>query len=206
MPNSDEKGFVYIATGEKYVDEAIRSAKSLHRCMPEAKTTLFTKGAEKNSFLPGPFDNVCELKDVHYSCLDKMYPLSETPYEKTIYLDTDTHICESIEELFDVLDRFDIAAAHAPFRVQYPLHNIPEAFPEMNTGLIAFRKSDKALQVMRKWPEYYLEQKNSSRKPRHDQHSFRRALYESEAQISVLPPEYNFRTIFPGFVGYIISV
>jgi len=201
MPNSADKGFVYIATGVKYINEAIQSAKSLRRCMPEAKIALFTKEAEKNNVLSGPFTELLELENVHYSCLDKLYPLVDTPYEKTIFLDTDTYVCDGIGELFDILDRFDIAAAHAPYRVQYPLANVPEAFPELNTGLIAFRKTENALGVLKKWPVFYLEQKSSAIVPHHDQHSFRRALYESDAHFLVLPSEYNFRTIFPGFAG-----
>jgi alpha-N-acetylglucosamine transferase len=33
---------------------------------------------------------------------------------QTIFLDTDTYVIDNIDELFDLLERFDIAAAHAP--------------------------------------------------------------------------------------------
>ena len=141
------------------------------------------------------------LTEVTKSCLDKMYPLVETPYEKTLFLDTDTYLCDRIDELFDVLDKYDIAAAHPPYRVQYQIPGIPECFPEPNTGVIAFRKSSAALEVLRRWPEEYKRQIASQNKPHHDQHSFRAALYHCDARFLVIPHEYNFRSIGPNFAG-----
>ena len=198
---AEEKGVVYIATGRKFVDEALISVRSVKSVMPELPITLFTDLPELVDAPPEGVDTVSLLTDVSKSCLDKMYPLLETPYEKTLFLDTDTWLCERVDELFTVLDRYDIAAAHPPFRVQYEIADIPECFPEPNTGVILFRKNAAAFEVLKRWPDEYKKQLASDRKPHHDQHSFRAALYYSSARFLVLPHEYNFRSIGPNFAG-----
>lgn len=35
-----------------------------------------------------------------------------SPFEHTIFLDTDTFVCGDFSELFDLLDHFDIAMSH----------------------------------------------------------------------------------------------
>lgn len=199
--NSLKKGVVYIATGKDFVEEALVSARSVHKQMPELPIALFTDLEEVKSEPPEPISQVFLLENVTKSCLDKMYPLLETPFEKTLFLDTDTYICDRLDELFDVLDNYDIALAHPPFRVQYHIAGIPDCFPEPNTGVILFRRSPEALEVIRQWPVEYERQRTSACKPHHDQHSLRAALYGAKAKFLVLPHEYNFRNIGPNFAG-----
>ena len=198
---TESKGVVFIATGEKFVAEALISVRSVKNIMPELSISLFTDLEDLVTSPPDGVDSVFYLKEVTKSCLDKMYPLVDTPYEKTLFLDTDTYLCERVDALFDVLDKYDIAAAHPPYRVQYEIPGIPECFPEPNTGVIVFKKNDAALDVLKQWPEEYKKQIASECKPHHDQHSFRAALYASNARFLVLPHEYNFRSIGPNFAG-----
>ncbi|WP_339136386.1 MAG: hypothetical protein WGN25_00665 [Candidatus Electrothrix sp. GW3-4] len=197
----ESRGVVYVATGEKFVTEALISVRSVKRQMPELPVTLFTDLQELVASPPEGVDVVFHLTQVTNSCLDKMYPLAESPYERTLFLDTDTYLCDRIDELFDVLDNYDIAAAHPPYRVQYHLPDIPECFPEPNTGVIAFKRTSGALEVLSNWSKEYKKQLASPNKPHHDQHSFRAALYHSTARFLVLPQEYNFRNIGPNFAG-----
>ena len=197
----EERGVVYIATGQKFVDEAMISARSVKKHMPEVSITLFTDLENLVDAPPGPVNKVFLMQEVRKSCLDKMYPLTDTPYERTLFLDTDTYVCDRIDELFEVLDNYDIAIAHPPYRVQYEIKGIPECFPEPNTGVIVFKRSSESLEVMKQWPIEYEKQLASTCKPHHDQHSFRAALYGSGARILVLPHEYNFRNIGPNFAG-----
>ncbi|WPD22729.1 MAG: hypothetical protein SD837_21405 [Candidatus Electrothrix scaldis] len=195
------RGVVYVATGEKFVAEALISVRSVKKQMPEIPITLFTDLQELVAHPPDGVDSVFHMTQVTHSCLDKMYPLIESPYERTLFLDTDTYLCARIDELFEVLDNYDIAAAHPPYRVQYYLPDIPECFPEPNTGVIAFKKTPRALEVLKNWSNEYKKQLASPNKPHHDQHSFRAALYHSTARFLVLPQEYNFRNIGPNFAG-----
>ena len=197
----ESRGVVYIATGQKFVDEALISARSVRKTMGSVPIVLFTDLEHLVIDPPEPVNEVILMTDVRKSCLDKMYPLLDTPFERTLFLDTDTYVCDKVDELFEILDHFDVAVAHPPYRVQYQIDGIPECFPEPNTGVIAFRRSPEALKAIGQWPVEYERQQVSGRKPHHDQHSFRVALYQSEARVLILPHEYNFRNIGPNFAG-----
>ena len=113
---TESRGVVYVATGEKFVAEALISVRSVKKQMPEIPITLFTdlQGLVGNP--PEGVDSVCYLTQVTNSCRDKIYPLTDSPYEKTLFLDTDTYVCKPVYDLFTMLDRFDIALAQAPDR------------------------------------------------------------------------------------------
>jgi hypothetical protein len=77
-----------------------------------------------------PRDDLLEIlyhPGPRYSWADKPLALSERGAEddQLLFLDTDTRVCGSIMELFDVLDAFELAAAYAPIRLsprQPPSH------------------------------------------------------------------------------------
>eukprot|EP01088_Endostelium_zonatum_P008194 TRINITY_DN2084_c0_g1_i1.p1 TRINITY_DN2084_c0_g1~~TRINITY_DN2084_c0_g1_i1.p1 ORF type:complete len:502 (-),score=82.57 TRINITY_DN2084_c0_g1_i1:49-1554(-) len=68
-----------------------------------------------------------------------------TPYEKTIFLDTDIYFCEKPDPIFTVLDRFDAAAADDVFR--HWGSTLTPGFPasarsvmyDINGGLLAYK-------------------------------------------------------------------
>jgi len=83
-------------------------------------------------------------------------------------------------------------------------HQMPEcpaAFPELNTGVILYRQSDSVNNLFQSWIRIYQAQLQSDRPPLHDQPAFRQAIFESEINLSILPPEYNLRTVMPMFIG-----
>ncbi len=115
-------------------------------------------------------------------------------------------------EFFSLLERFDLAAVHAPYRAQYQICEVPDCFPELNTGVLLFRQSAQTGLLFEQWAQIYRE---DGKKPlnwffpggaslyRHaipNQPSFRRALYESGLRIATSPPEYNCRFPFSGFL------
>lgn len=203
---AESRGVVYVATGEKFVAEALISVQSVKKQMPELPVTLFTDLRELVANPPGGVDSVVHLTQVTKSCRDKMYPLADSPYEKTLFLDTDTYVCEPIYDLFSILDRFDIALAQAPDRYQYDLLGLPDCFTELNSGVIAFRKNQQVLALLNKWQETFEQMLNKDEGSYRDQHSLRHALYHSSVRFFVLPPEYNFRTVCPNFAGKHCSV
>jgi len=107
----NNRGVVYIATGQKFVDEALISARSVRRRMGDIPIALFTDLSHLQQNPPDPVNMVYLMHNVRKSCLDKMYPLLDTPFEKTLFLDTDTYVCDRIDEVFDILDHYDIAIA-----------------------------------------------------------------------------------------------
>ena len=190
-----------MATGKKFVDEATLSAASVKKHMPDVPITMFTDIPEYLSSVSGVIDTVFPLSEVTNSCRDKIKPLIESPYEKTLFLDTDTFVCESVYDVFDMLDRFDIALCQAPDRYQYDLPEIPACFTELNSGVIAYRANERVKSLLKSWEITFLEMLNKDVNSTRDQHSLRHVLYRSEVSFFVLPPEYNFRTICPNFAG-----
>lgn len=148
---------------------------------------------------PG-FDEVRQIAHPERSFADKIPPLLESPFEKTIFLDTDTFVCAPLDDIFLLLDRFDFLAAHAPMRVTWPQQDIPDVFPEVNSGVMAWRKSARTDSLFSAWKRLYCEHVRATGQT-DDQPALRRALYESDLRIGILPPEYNFRTVLPAFAG-----
>lgn len=192
----NETGFLYVATGDRFVAEARDSAISLRRWMPETPIVLHS---DRRPEPAEPFDQVIPLGNPQHFFIDKIEPLLETPFEKTVFLDTDTRVCAEISDLFAILDRFDIAVSHAPFRHDRPFAT-PNCFVELNTGVIAYRRCEAVMKLIHRWLEIYNEEVARCGKVS-DQAAFRQAAYESDARLYVLPPEYNLRTVMPAATG-----
>jgi hypothetical protein len=192
------RGIIYVATGDNFYQEAEISAKAVKEEM-EVSITLFTD-RDRNT---NTFDNIEIIPNPTYGFIDKIYGIKHSPYNKTIYLDTDTLVCDEIYELFDILGEFDLAAtfdvtrwagnitdnATKPGRY---VDEIPRSFPTYSTGLIAFIDNDRTNSLFNNWQEVI-------KSPDHgDQPSFRRALYYSDVRINALIPAYNYVAKYPG--------
>ncbi len=189
-------GVLYVATGTRHLVEAVRSAQSLRKHMPHIPIILYT---DQVNVTFRTFTEIRKIERPLHSFGDKILPLKETPFERTLFLDTDTYICAPIQDLFDVLDRFDLAASHAPYRPARP-SVIPDCFCELNSGVIAYRMRPETVRFFDKWFQLYQAFVEATGMTE-DQPVFRRALYESSIGVYILPPEYNLRTIMPGFSG-----
>jgi len=202
MKNTDldlDFGILYIATGTKYIQEAIHSAKSVRQIMPKLPIAIYLD--DPSSIPAGLFDLVNQINDPQFSYIDKVLLLQKTPFKKTLFLDTDTLVIDPVYELKTLLSKFDIACSHAPVRDTHQMPECPAAFPELNTGVILYRQSDSVNNLFQSWIRIYQAQLQSDRPPLHDQPAFRQAIFESEINLSILPPEYNLRTVMPMFIG-----
>jgi hypothetical protein len=200
-----QRGILYIATGPSYVAEAIGAARSVKEVWPGISLGLITDVPPP----PGCFDHV-EIVEAERSSRDKPSLIGRSPFEQTIFLDADTYCCAPFPELFDQLDRFELLAALEDCRfstkfdpltgeerfVQVP--GIPESFPELNTGVMAFRRTAATTALFERWIAEYDEVLNGPLSDYHDQPSFRAAIYRSTVPFGVLPSEYNFRLGCPG--------
>lgn len=195
---SVSRGVLYVATGAKYVDDAIRSSSSVRRHMPDLDIAIVTDLPER---VAGKFEHVIELPgSPRHSFLDKVVGLGLSPFEDTLFLDADTFVCESCTEVFDLLPRFDLAVAHDACRVGAPV-DCPESFGELNTGVLVFRQTEEMQALLRRWLENYRLDDEQAPGERNDQPSFRVALFESNIRFHVLTPEYNFILWYPAFSG-----
>ena len=200
------KGVYYINNGKGFVEEAAMSAESLKKNNPDLETTIATDQEE----VPPVFDQHIKIDDPNPEVISKVRHLSKTPYDKTLFLDSDIYVDSDITELFETVENFDIAVAHASRRKNLR-DTVPESFPLFNTGVIAYRKNDKVLNFLEKWKENYMEEAVGNSKeieteeglkkmPVPDQPSFRETIYNSDLQIVPLTMRYNCRH---GFLGYV---
>jgi hypothetical protein len=190
-----KEGILYVATGERFLAEACRSAARVRELMPGIPIALA-------SDLQGPkelFDHHLKITEPKFNFSDKIGPLLSAPFEKTVFLDTDTWLCEPVPEMFSILDRHDVAMAHAPMRFT-ATSSVPPTFPECNSGVIAYHLNDRTRWLFALWEKLYQE-RLASTGVIDDQPSLRDALWRSDASFATLPPEYNFRFIMPAFAG-----
>ena len=182
------KGVVYVAVGEVYTNMAIASSISLKRHNPDLAVHLFTdqEGIKVESIESyGSIENPHRRSKVDY--------ISASPFDLTLYLDSDTFVLENLHGMFNILERFDLAIAHAHKRnivatTETWTVQLPYAFPQLNSGVILFRRNELTQQLLSDWARAYHE--SGFKK---DQVTLRQLIWLSEARIYILPPEYNIR-------------
>lgn len=195
-----ERCFVYVATGSSYCNEAVHSAYSLKEHHPDIPICIICDAALSDPV----FDLVLEHPDPAGTFVDKL-AMHIVPYEKVVFIDSDTLILDSIADLFTLLDKFDIAATQETLRGwDYKLDGIPDCFPEFTTGLIAFRRTPEVIDFFAAWQAAYQDLKDNFihayRTFDEDQPSFRKALFWSDLRLTVIPSEYQFVINYPNYL------
>lgn len=203
------QGALYIATGQRYIEEGLKSVASLKTSMPSVHVTLFCDQRVSSPDLDDvilieasareetPKTSSQNVNRSKGGMFNKVYHMSRSPYERTLYLDTDTYVVSDISDIFQLLDRFDMAVAHAPHRSprtavqRKKFDRIPSSFVVMNTGVVAFKRSARTEAFFSNWLKSYQEDVDALEY--NDQTSFREALYHSDLRIATLTPEYNYR-------------
>lgn len=208
-----DQGCLYIATGSQYVVEAAQSAASLRRHHPKVHITCVAD--EQGQVKDGVFDQVIRVNRIG-DLRDKvrgMYDLS--PYERTLFLDTDTIICGDLSPLLDILDYFDLAIGFTILREPIPKapHRM-RILTEYNSGVVAFRKNERVAKLMQRWVELSEERRamfarNASEtatvadRAFWGEYAFRLdpalsiALVESDVRYFTFPVEWNYRAHTP---------
>jgi len=181
--------------------------------MPNLPITLFTDHLENIA----PFDRIAPIPpravpwdiergaagetDASQGLVARVkYAYAADWYDETLMLDSDVWVKGPLRDVFDLLSRFDVALAHAPVRDNWVqtdvVAGVPDAFPTLNCGVVAFRRCDAVAQVFARWWSLYERQLRDGWRGT-DQPALRRALWEGDARLAVLPEEYNFRVVFP---------
>src|SRR5215472_11492018 len=128
-------GIMYSAFGAKYIAEAIESARSSLRCN-DVPHLLFA--AEDPQDVPDGLTVVRFEQVSSDPFVDRIANMRRSPFERTIYLDSDTYLIDDITDVFTLLDRYEMALAHANYRgLEDP--EVPRAFSEFNCGVVAWR-------------------------------------------------------------------
>jgi hypothetical protein len=112
--------------------------------------------------------------------------LEETPYDRTLHLDADTYIMDNISEVFDVLDRFDLAIPISTWYMKKDNMSLPMCFPEPAGGFFTWVNNKKMKSFFKQVANRCEEWDSNS-----DEGIMREALYNSNIRFAILPYEYN---------------
>ncbi len=159
-----KKGVIYTASGDRYVKEAIYSAKTLKKYNKSIGTTLFTSDINVSSPY---FDNVIHQPPIKHPQKYKIENMLNSPYEYTLYLDSDTQITDKIEELFDFLLNYDLGVTN---RVKcnwgHPVEFIDYIDETCyNGGFLLFKKNEKVNTFIQAWYDKMAKNKDEDIKP-----------------------------------------
>ena len=191
-----DEGYLFVTNRG---DEAVFAATQLREVSRGANMTLLSDAATLRDVgsAASVFDVVLSAEvampdlDVHDSMgfrLQKLRGMLHSPYERTIYMDSDTFSCKSPEELFRVLERS--AADMACVWGGRGNHSGASA------GVLAYRKSAASDALWRAWERIYRDVMASTRR---EQPSFQKAVKEavggSGLGVVKLPMTYNCRNV-----------
>jgi len=196
-------GVLYVATGEQHRAEALRSALSLKAAMPALPIAL---ASDLDALPPNlPFDRLIHVADARHAHGDKIAPLLLSPFERTLFLDSDTYVCRPFPELFAIAGRFEFAACHDTWRQGWPMP-VPAAFVHLNSGVMLYRLTPAVRQLFADWQAVYwrLFDQGPCQVGEDwlgDQSPLQQVLWDSQVRFYVLPGEYNYRTWCANFVG-----
>lgn len=178
-----ERGFVFAATGEVYVTLARRAARTLRLAIPDANVDLFTDTPTGDPV----FSREHKLSDGFFR--PKMEAMRRSRFERTVMLDADILVMTPVDELFEILDHYELAGVAGISRVRTfynPSDQIPRAIPNINTGVLAIRRTDVTQAFLTEWDRRVREDGD-----RLDQPAFRRLLWQMKPNFLVLTQEYN---------------
>lgn len=200
-----EKGVLFVATGnEKYIKQAVISRNSLKRFDPDLKTAIYTDQETDNQW-----SEVIEAKnEVDQEIMtSKITGMLNSPFNKTLFLDTDTFVLGKIDSLFDLLSKFDIAYAPSHFNLKKSAvlrgkfaefgiskklvsDNIPSSFLPIQSGVMLIKKDT---------TRTFLKEVLNSYKDKNwwdDQVAFYECLWNSDLNSYILPRSYNFCSLW----------
>jgi hypothetical protein len=196
-----DDGIIYSCSGESYVAEAIRAARSSLRHNPLPHVLFASPSPASHTADPGVSIHPFEASEDPF--LDKIRNIRRSPFERTIFLDTDTLVVDELVHLLDLLERYDLAVAHTAGYRGFADPEVPAAFYELNTGVMAWRSNERTAAFLAGWEQTYAAwgRKEPFRSAAtSDQAAFRNCAWKHELRLVVLGPEYNFRTLFPATV------
>jgi hypothetical protein len=183
-----------VVFGESYCKEARLSIESLRRYNSEPIQVL----TDRPEIFRDRFDNleVKEIVPAHKRA--KVDFIRGSIFEKTIYLDSDTIVAAPVDDLFEMLDRFDVIGTIDAARKRENISRkikaydeIPYAFSEVNGGVLGFNSSFESLEMLDLWRTYFYRHFEDT--GGWDQPSLRMALWNSSVRLCMLPAEYNVR-------------
>lgn len=208
--------FFFITNSRRHFDQAVISALRINELMPNHPIAMFITDPldwGKDELPTEPFKTRVKINaEEKFTIHNKWYLTQNHLMEgaldclnlmgvnKAIYLDCDTYMIDPVPELFDLLEGFEFAGAHAPGRKTAPtVYDIPMCFPEINIGVNPMVVNSKMTAFWGEVAEKHLAHLDVF--GNNDQAPLRQVLHEHRLtrefpSFYILPPEYNLRFHF----------
>jgi len=211
----DDIGIIYAVRGEKYLSEVYDSIKSVRSTNPEIPITIFSDINPENILQSEHNIDHIDISDARFSKRPKIDCLLQTPYKKTLYLDSDTYVQGDLKNIFEFLDGYDFVCKcqeqnyewshkssedkefpggisnEEEFRERLDM-NTPRMMPDYNSAVVAYNMNERTRELLNTWGSIYekhLEIPGYFR----DQPALRKAIFETDVKVGgSLPPECNF--------------
>ena len=198
---TENYGVFYVAAGQKYIDEACNSARSLKKINSSLKISIACNHQPEDI---GLFDRIILVNETVASRNEGLlfktkYLYALSPYQKTLFVDTDTFFINDIESGFGILDYFDVSMTLDPPDSHFPTLSSGKKIDckPVNTGVIFFRKNEVNNYLFQEWLKIYSEKLSHNPNLREsDQTSCTEALMSCSSRLYPLSPEWNTRFCF----------
>ena len=155
----DNNGFIIVASRRKpFLTSAKFCGESLKDYWPESNVTLFTQDEWITDDLYDVFDNVVGGAPDHQRA--KLWALSKTPYNLTVYLDADMEVASP--EINTIFDQMTNTADIMITRIrEYSgvLVHFPGGKLEDHCGMFMYNNKPHTIEFMKQWWELYKKQK-----------------------------------------------
>ena len=203
MNSFPARGYLYIAFGSnKFVAEAEVSVDTLRRVDRESHVTfVYEAGMDIDQEFLDRFDHVVSVADAntHEVSFKVSQMYKETPYEESLFVDTDTYFIDSCRPVFETLESYDMALAHATHDLNPAVVDGEElaACTPYNTGLFAFRRNEKVEDFFTLWNDIFRERYKDVDRRGADQPPFVSALAQCQARCCILSNLWNARFVYP---------
>ncbi|MEZ6127967.1 MAG: hypothetical protein R3C59_04750 [Planctomycetaceae bacterium] len=173
--------------------------------MPDARRILYATADVASELRDAAaFQDVRVVENPQHRHRPRFESMLHCTADRAFFIDGDTLLMEPIDELYELLDHFDVALASAPQQfhsqavakqIYDKLPRVSSAIPEWNSGVIAARISDRFRTFVRRWSDLFAVCQQHGYTM--DQPALRSAPGTSDLRIATIPANYNFRANMP---------
>jgi hypothetical protein len=146
---TDSEGVLYVAFGESYRGEARQSILSLREVAPHIPTAVVTD----REWLEHPQPDHFLLRPAIHSFECKPRYLTQSPFARTLYIDTDTYIARDVTPIFGLLNHYDVGV-----RFGGPQLNEGDGLvfhSQCNSGVVLYKMNERTLRMFALWLEAF---------------------------------------------------
>lgn len=192
-----EEGYIYVVDGLRWVREVNYAASRLRTLTDYPIAIVCSEEYPEITELSNSLKNLIIIivpKLQGSDFCSKVIGMQHTPFEKSLFMDSDTFVMYNIDNVFELLNNYDLALTQEPsehtslFPIEDKLKNI---FIEYNTGVVLYNNSEKVMDLFRDWEQIILTKKYG--KDYFDMPQFRNVILNSQHKLNIytLPENFN---------------